>query len=59
MKLYHEKRLLDEAGNLNGSFALILSDEQNKCVHVITDRFGTVPLYWGQHSGHLFVSNEY
>jgi len=59
VKLYHEKRLLNEAGNLNGSFALILSDEQNKCVHVITDRWGSVPLYWGRHNGQLFVSSEY
>jgi asparagine synthase (glutamine-hydrolysing) len=59
LKLYQEKRLLNEAGNLNGSFVLILSDEQKKCVYVITDRWGSVPLYWGQHNGQLFLGNEY
>jgi asparagine synthase (glutamine-hydrolysing) len=59
VKLYSEGRLLDEAGNLNGSFLLILSDEQNRCVHVITDRWGSVPLYWGWRNGRLFISDEY
>ncbi len=59
VKLYHEKRLLNEAGNLNGSFVLILSDEQSKCVHVITDRWGSVPVYWGHYNGKLFISDDY
>ena len=43
LKLYSEKRLLEEAGNLNGSFALVLSDERGKCVHIISDRWGSIP----------------
>ncbi|MDP3879102.1 MAG: asparagine synthase-related protein [Dehalococcoidales bacterium] len=59
MRLYHQGRLLNEAGDLNGSFLLVLVDERNKCVHIITDRWGSVPLYWGQHNGEMFVSDDY
>ncbi|MFC1948353.1 asparagine synthase-related protein [Chloroflexota bacterium] len=59
LRLYKENYLLSEVGNLNGSFVLILLDEESKRVSIITDRWGSVPLYWGRKNGQLFVTDDY
>jgi asparagine synthase (glutamine-hydrolysing) len=57
--LYEQDLLDKEARYLNGSFALILCDNQNKEAIIVTDRLGSVPVYFGQRNGNIYISDNY
>jgi asparagine synthase (glutamine-hydrolysing) len=57
--LYKDNQLLNEAHSLNGSFVLMLCDRSNKTTFVVTDRLGSVPLYYGRHKEQIFISDDY
>jgi Asparagine synthase/Glutamine amidotransferase domain len=44
---------------LNGSFVIVFQDKREGFVYVITDRIGSIPVYWHQSSDRsLFLSTE-
>jgi len=59
VKLYSDNQLINEACHLNGSFTLIICDEINKIIFTITDRLGSIPIYFVQKNGQLFISDTY
>ena len=44
--------------SLNGQFSLLLWDDRENKVFLVSDRFGSRPLYYSQEGGELFVAPE-
>lgn len=48
----------DFVKRLNGSFLLVIGDIENKEVIIISDRFGTRPLYYSRKEGSILFASE-
>jgi asparagine synthetase B (glutamine-hydrolysing) len=47
------------AGGMNGSFSVIIHDSLNRKIICVSDRFGTVPVYYYFNQTSLFVSDQF
>ncbi len=43
---------------LNGMFAIAAWDRKHRTLHLVRDRMGIKPLYWGQSNGHFLFGSE-
>ena len=50
--------LLDTIKKLIGMFAFALWDKHKKCLHLVRDRLGIKPLYWGKSNGVYLFGSE-
>ena len=56
--IYNITKSFDFLRDIDGSYAAILYDKKDGIVHLITDRYGFKPLYWGIVNDNLVWSSE-
>lgn len=56
--IYNKTKSFDFLRDIDGSYAAILYDKKDGIVHLITDRYGFKPLYWGIINDNLVWSAE-
>ena len=57
LRLY-EAEGIEGLSRLHGMFAICIYDPRNRVVHLIRDRLGIKPLYYGRKNGTLFFASE-
>ena len=56
--IYNKTMSFDFLRNIDGYYAAVIYDKQDSTVHLITERYGFKPLYWGIINGNLVWSSE-
>jgi asparagine synthase (glutamine-hydrolysing) len=57
LRLFHRDGL-DAIGQLEGMFAICLFDSHRQAVHLVRDRLGKKPLYYGRLDGRFYFASE-
>ena len=56
--IYKKKRSFDFLRDIDGIYAAVIYDKQESTVHLISDRYGFKPLFWGIINDNLVWSSE-
>lgn len=58
VNIYHTTKSFEFLKDVDGYYAAVLYDNKENTSHLITDRYGFKPLYWGLINGDLVWSSE-